>query len=399
VESIEIRSASVARDEQESLRDVERIASRDTEFLRGLLSGIRCGAVAIDRRGLLVLINRHGCEILGLDQTPPAGTPVDLAFADHPNLVRVLADAFTLSHLPNRAELDLGPHRREGTRIGFTVSHVPGKDGECVGAAIFFKDLTRIERSEEKERLKDRLAALGEMAARLAHEVRNPLAAIEVTCGLLRRRLADNGEERGLLDKITDEVRRLNGTVTSSLEFVKPLASDFKVGELLPLLERSILVAKGHHGNKSPKIGVKCGTDLPPFRMDPDQLRQVFENLLINAAEASGESGTVEVEIERIPAPASTSDQDPWGECDELVVVRVSDDGPGIPRETKERIFHPFFTTKRQGSGVGLSTVKKIVDSHGGLVDVDRSALGGARFTVRLPMTFDETADIEGQQR
>jgi signal transduction histidine kinase len=385
VVSIAIRSAPVALDEQGALRPG---AVPDTAFLRGLLAGIRCGVLAIDRRGDLVVINNHGCEILGFDQSPRAGTPVDVALADHPNLVRVLADAFTLANLPSRAELDLGPRRREGTRIGFTVSHVPGDDGECAGAAVFFKDLTRIERSEEQERLKDRLAALGEMAARLAHEVRNPLASIEVTCGLLRRRLSNDEAGRDLIDKITEEVRRLNGTVTSSLEFVKPVASSFKAGELIPILDQSILVAQRHLGAEGLTIRVKRRCEIPPFRMDPDQLRQVFQNLLINAAEATGESGAVEIDIERVPAPAGASDQDPWSECDELVVVRVSDDGPGIPHETKERIFHPFFTTKRQGSGVGLSTVKKIVDNHGGLVDVDRGALGGARFTVRLPMMF-----------
>ncbi len=399
MESIEIRSASAACDEQESMCGAAGLGAPDTTFLRGLLSGIRCGVVAVDRQGLLVLINRHGCEILGFELSPPTGTPIESALADHPNLVRVLGDAFTLATLPNRAELDLGPRRREGTRIGFTVSHVKGDDGECAGAAIFFKDLTRIERSEEQKRLKDRLAALGAMAARLAHEVRNPLASIEVTCGLLRRRLA--GDEAGLelANRITDEVRRLNATVTSSLEFVKPLASNFRPGELLPLLEQSILVAEGRHAAPSASIRMVRTCELPTFRMDPDQLRQVFENLLINAVEAAGESGTVEVDIGRVPAPAGASDQDPWGEFDELVVVRIDDDGPGIPDEVKERIFHPFFTTKRQGSGIGLSTVKKVVDSHSGLIDVDRSPLGGARFTVRIPMIFEKNRDIEGQQQ
>ena len=358
----------------------------DMAFLRGLLGGIRCGVLVVDRHGALILINRHGCEILGFPEAPGTGVRFEQALADHPRLVRVLRDAFTLATLPNRAELDLGPHRREGTRIGFTVSAIPNESGECAGAAIFFKDLTRIERCEEQERLKDRLAALGEMAARLAHEIRNPLASIEVTCGLLRRRLADDNAGRNLLDNITAEVRRLNGTVSSSLEFVKPVASTFKAGSLLPLLEDSILIARRHRGCAGVAISLRRACDLPAFRMDPDQLRQVFENLLINAAEAAGESGCVVVEVERVPAPAAAGEADPWAECDELVVVRVSDDGPGISRDVKERIFHPFFTTKNQGSGVGLSTVKKIVDSHDGLIDVDRASLGGARFTVRLPM-------------
>ncbi len=399
MESIEIRSASAACEEREAVRVAGEMSAPDNAFLRGLLSGIRCGVAAVDRSGLLVLINRHGCEILGFDQSPPAGVAVSSALADHPNLVRVLSEAFELATLPNRAELDLGPGRREGTRIGFTVSHVRGDDGECAGAAVFFKDLTRIERSEEQKRLKDRLAALGAMAARLAHEVRNPLASIEVTCGLLRRRLGDEPAGRDLVDRITEEVRRLNATVTSSLEFVKPVASNFRHGELLPLIEQSILVAEGRRAFPGATIRIARTCEVPAFRMDRDQLRQVFENLTINAAEAAGESGAVEVEIERVPAPASASDQDTWGGFDELVVVRIADDGPGIGDEVKERIFHPFFTTKQQGSGVGLSTVKKIVDSHGGLIDVDRSPLGGARFTVRLPMIFDKTGDIEGQQR
>ncbi len=399
MESIEIRSACAARDEQESMHAVEALAAPDTTFLRGLLSGIRCGVMAIDRRGSLVLINHHGCEILGLAQAPPAGTPIELALADHPNLVRVLGEAFDMVTLPNRAELDLGPKRREGTRIGFTVSHVRGDDGECAGAAIFFKDLTRIERSEEQKRLKDRLAALGAMAARMAHEVRNPLASIEVTCGLLRRRLAGEEAGRELVDRISDEVRRLNATVTSGLEFVKPVASNFHPGELLPLLKSSIVVAEGRRAAAGPSIRLARSCEVPPFRMDPDQLRQVFENLLINATEAAGESGTVEVDIERVPAPAGAGEQDAWGGFEELVVVRVADDGPGISDEIKERIFHPFFTTKSQGSGVGLSTVKKIVDSHGGLIDVDRSSLGGARFTVRLPMILEKPVNVEGQQQ
>ena len=377
----------------------EGVDGPDTAFLRGLLAGIRCGVVAIDRGGRLVLINHHGSEILGFDEAPAVGTPIDQALADHPRLAQVMIDAFTLANPPNRAELDLGPHRREGTRIGLTVSHVPGEDGECAGTAIFFKDLTRIERTEEKERLKDRLAALGEMAARLAHEVRNPLASIQVTCGLLRRRLADDASGRDLLDKITAEVCRLNGTVTSSLEFVKPVASSFSVGALLPLLEDSILVAGRRQADSGTAIRMQRTCELPPFRMDAGQLRQVFENLLINAAEAAGERGTVAIEIERVAAPAGASEQDSWGEFDELVVVRVEDSGPGIPDDVKERIFHPFFTTKNQGSGVGLSTVKKIVDSHGGLIDVDRASLGGARFTVRLPMITHKKINVEGQQQ
>jgi signal transduction histidine kinase len=152
------------------------------------------------------------------------------------------------------------------------------------------------------------------------------------------------------------------------------------------LLEESILVAGRHGAQTGTTIRVERACELPPFRMDPDQLRQIFENLLINATEAAGEDGNVAVEIERIVAADESDETDPGSDYDEFVVIHVCDDGPGIAPETSDRIFHPFFTTKPRGSGVGLSTVKRIVDNHGGLIDVDRGALGGARFTVRLPM-------------
>ena len=379
-----IRSAEVALEQHRSARSGVELGPQDNAFLRGLLGGVRCGVLAIDRDGTLVLLNLHGREILGFDAAPDPGTHFRDALATHPALVRVLSEAFEMATLPNRAELDLGPEDRPAGRIGYTVSHVPGADRDCSGAAVFFKDLTRIERAEEQERLKDRLAALGEMAARLAHEVRNPLASIEVTCGLLRRRLADDPQARELVDKVTAEVRRLNGTVTSSLEFVKPVASRMRRQSMLPLLEEAVLVASRRGGDEAASIRIERDCDLPPFRMDASQLRQVFENLLINATEAAGASGHVVVDVERTAArPSAEEAPVDW------VVVRIADDGPGIPEEARERIFHPFFTTKRQGSGVGLSTVKKIVDSHGGLIDVDRSEMGGARFTVRLPMTID----------
>ena len=138
--------------------------------------------------------------------------------------------------------------------------------------------------------------------------------------------------------------------------------------------------------------------------MDRDQLRQVFENLILNAIEAVGDSGVVRVQAERVPAPvvitvpyrpeASTGPAyDPWQSANHHAVIRVVDNGPGIPREERDKIFYPFFTTKKNGSGVGLSMVKKIVDQHRGLIDVDDAPEGGARFTVRLPMVDGSPED------
>ena len=368
----------------------------DRDFFRGLIEGMRCGILTIDRDGRVVMINEHARGILELERLPSAGDPLDMALAGHPQLAQILRESFSMSSLPNRAEIDLRCRSDRGKTIGFTLSMVPGDDGTPVGAAIFFKDLTYVEHKEEQERLRDRLAALGQMAANLAHEIRNPLASIAVSCSLLKRRVdgADPGT-RDLLDKIIAEVRRLNRTITSSLEFVRPLSLTLAPASVETVLDEAFTVATGRRGRPGVAIERVYRTASEPMLMDRAQLRQVFENLLLNALEAMGESGRLVVECATAPAPVSAStpyrpagarDSDPWQGFDRYAVVRITDTGSGIAEEHLDKLFYPFFTTKKQGSGVGLSMARKIVDSHRGLIDVESRPGAGTTFTVRLPM-------------
>lgn len=358
-------------------------------FLRGLIQGMRCGILTVDRTGRLLLLNELARQILEIGPEVGPGQDVREVLRDHPQLAQILLESFSMSTLPNRAEIDLRCRSEKGKTVGFTLSMVPGPDGSPLGAAIFFKDLTYVEHREEQERLRDRLAALGQMAANLAHEIRNPLASIEVTCSLLKRRLPPEPAARDLLDKIVAEVRRLNRTITSSLEFVRPLSLSLASSRLENVLDDAITVAQGRRGRPEIHVVRRYAAGLPAFLMDPAQMRQVFENLLLNAMEAVGEAGMVTVESDVALAPAATSIPYRPSErpaFDRYVVVRVRDDGPGIPEDVQAKLFYPFYTTKKQGSGVGLSMARKIVDCHRGLIDVESRPGQGATFTVRLPM-------------
>jgi signal transduction histidine kinase len=356
---------------------------------------MRCGILTVDRTGRLLLLNDLARQILEIGDEGSPGQDVREVLVDHPQLAQILVESFSMTTLPNRAEIDLRCRSQKGKTIGFTLSMVPGPDGAPEGAAIFFKDLTYVEHREEQERLRDRLAALGQMAANLAHEIRNPLASIEVTCSLLKRRLPPEPAARDLLDKIVAEVRRLNRTITSSLEFVRPLTLSLTTARIETVLDEAITVAKGRRGRPEIRVERKYAPSLPAFLMDPTQVRQVFENLLINAMEAVGEAGMVTVESDVTLAPAATSIPYRPSErpaFDRYVVVRVRDDGPGIPEDVQAKLFYPFYTTKKQGSGVGLSMARKIVDCHRGLIDVDSRPGQGATFTVRLPMVQAQEA-------
>jgi nitrogen fixation/metabolism regulation signal transduction histidine kinase len=165
------------------------------------------------------------------------GRPFSEVLVDLPEVVRVLQQAFDSSDLPNRAEMRL---RKTGRAMGYTLSHIHDDDGRMVGATLFFKDLTRVEQMEERERLRDRLAALGEMAAAIAHEVKNPLASIEVMAGVLKRQMTDREEALETLNDIIKEAKMANAIVVEVLEFVRPIQLQVERASLDEVLKDSI---------------------------------------------------------------------------------------------------------------------------------------------------------------
>ena len=345
---------------------------------------MRNGVIAFRRDGTLALMNDEAYRIFGL--TPSAGD-VGCPFADvlreRPEIIRVLSGAFELSHLPNRAELRLKELDRV---IGYTLSQVKDDGGGAIGAVLFFKDLTQVEQLEERERLRDRLASLGEMAAGIAHELKNPLAGIEVMAGLLRRQVPNSKDAQSLLADILSEAKLANAIVVEMLEFVRPVRLQVECTDVADVLQQSVTLAE----SKSPRGGVVVTTllepGLPTIDADCHQLWQVFTNLIANAFDALDGKGriTISVATTSIDADPAFSGIHPPTPA---VVVEVADDGPGVPADLTDRIFNPFFTTKVTGTGLGLAIVRKIVDAHDGRIDVISTPETGTRFRVTLPVT------------
>jgi two-component system nitrogen regulation sensor histidine kinase GlnL len=367
-----------------SVASVRTVAT--DEFYRDLVWSLRNGVLAVTVDGRIAVMNDVAYRILGLPQRrSDIGRPFTGVLQDQPEVARIIASAFELTHLPNRAELRL---KSSNKVIGYTISQVQDARGRVTGAALFFKDLTRVEQLEERERLRDRLAALGEMAAAIAHEVKNPLAGIEVMAGILKRQLPDSADAQSILGDIIKEAKMANAIVLEVLEFVRPIRLQVERMSLRDVITDAIALAEGHAPRGNVRVDVSVPSDLATIQGDPHQLRQLFINLLINAFEAMNGKGSVRIGATELPEEDPPVGGDAFS--GPMVQVDVVDDGPGVPADVVDRVFSPFFTTKPQGTGLGLAIVRKIINAHDGRIDMNAPPGGGTQFRVTLPVSSNQ---------
>jgi signal transduction histidine kinase len=348
----------------------------DDMFLRHMVAGMRNGVLAFTRDGRLTLINREAYNIFDIAaQSHDLGRPIAEVLQAHHEVVRVLNSVFDVHVLPNRAELRLRP---SGKVIGYTLARVHDESGRVIGASMFFKDLTRVEQLEERERLRDRLAAVGEMAAAIAHEVKNPLAGIEVMAGLLRRKITAPDAQKVLTD-IIDEAKMANKIVQEVLEFVRPIRLQVDCTAVADAVQAAVHLAETKVLRGAISVDVDLPVGLPLIQGDQHQLTQLFTNLLTNAYEAMDGRGRVSITASPTTVAAGDARR-------EAVLVELTDEGPGMASDVAERAFSPFYTTKPQGSGLGLAIVRKIVDAHDGSIDLQTAPGRGTKIRVTLPV-------------
>jgi signal transduction histidine kinase len=230
--------------------------------------------------------------------------------------------------------------------------------------------MAQVREAEEAVQRSDRLAALGQLSAGLAHELRNPLGTIKASAEMLGPRVsAENEVAREMAGFIASEVDRCNSLITRFLEFARPLGARLETADLAQILDRAVAQVE----REAPGVAVykNYTPEIPPFPMDGELMERVFYNLVLNAAQATPAGGAVTVKTRAAGGMAE---------------VAVIDRGSGIDPRNTDAIFNPFFTTKPQGTGLGLAIVSKIVDGHGGKITVESEPGKGSIFRVLLPM-------------
>jgi two-component system sensor histidine kinase PilS (NtrC family) len=357
-----------------------------------ILKNIRSGIVTVDASGSLVYANPAASQLLGLRLESQVGSRViETISTAAPELARALERAAQDGTRTSRAEGSI-TNRDRRFPIGLNTTRSEDDDGAATATATaIFQDISDQKRLDSLHARAERLEAVAELSASLAHEIKNPLAAIRSAVETLARSPRTNTDERTLSDLIVRESDRLSRLLSEFLDFARVRVA--KVGPVdLSAVARGAASLAAAHPDRPNDVEVVCVGANNGFVVegDEDLLHRAVFNLALNAVQASPHGGRVRVEL----APLSM-DQVPAGVSFDLggVALRVSDDGPGIPAEIRDRLFDPFFTTKPGGSGLGLSIVHRAIEAHSGFVFVD-SDDRGTRVTVLLPSHQSDNGEL-----
>ncbi len=358
------------RDEQ--LKSQSQDLANLMNLHRDVINSTPSGISTVDMNKVITFMNPRGKQILNLD-----GNPVG---EDICGFIPFKEDAFKFkednSASPmERYEISLGNLFNETQHLGITISALKNTDGIQTGFLVIFQDLTEIKELERELRIKDRMAALGEMAAGLAHEIRNPLASMKGSVQVLQKDLKLKGDNKQLLDIIVKESLRLNETIGDFLNYAK--GSNFKperinlsalFRESLPLLKHNEYFSDRH------ELKLECPDQDIIVLADSHQIKQLIWNLSLNAFQAMPQQGYLQITLE----PSL-----------EKGIVRIifKDTGKGIPADDISHIFQPFKSSNDKGTGLGLSIVYRIVNDHGGTIKVNSREGAGTMFEIVLPIS------------
>jgi len=352
-------------------RNAVLVATRD--FLQSVIEGSGEAIVTLDSEGRVTSWNRAAERIYGWTAREMAGQSVERVLPDDPEAradwersMRALREGGTIR------DSETTRIRRDGERITVRVTRSPLEDpsGRYIGSTAIIRDVTDLKEMEARLLERERLAAVGELAAQVAHEIKNPLAGIRGACEILAAGYRNGDPKNEMAAEVIRQVDRLNRTVEELLLFARPKELHPSPTNIHDVLDRTLGVLLDDPRTRGIEVVRRYADSMPVLRVDPQSIEQVLFNILLNAFQAVDYRGRITVTTRANGAAAR---------------IAIRDTGPGIPVGIEERIFKPFFTTRAQGCGLGLAIVRNLVQAHGGSIRAATPPGGGAEFTITLP--------------
>jgi len=352
----------------------------DLEILKeNIIQSISSGLVALDEHGKVIAFNRGAERIFGIDSLD--------AIQKHINDIIPFVMPYLKLTNPNKFT-QLSHKRSHGQQIDLllNISPLRDQDGSKKGKILVFQDTTRIREMEREVKRMEDLAMLGELAAGIAHEIRNPLASISGSIQVLNDSLSKKATHinKRLMEIILREVSRLNHLVNDFLQFARPQSIEIEEFDLNQLIMDTLYIFQNSQ-SWSQNLAVETKFFSPlKINSDPQQLKQVFWNIFLNTCEAMPKGGFICVSTDKMKGLNGS------GEYIDSVRIKVEDNGPGIDAKVIKDMFKPFSTTKKDGSGLGLAIVRRIVEGLGGKVSGQNLAGGGAAIAIILPFSIEK---------
>jgi len=341
--------------------------AREKGFLETIFNAILEGVIVTDPGGRIIYLNRAACGFFGIEAEASLGKPLG-------QVVRGL-DVEQISDLGEVVSRDLEVFYPENRFLNFYTVPLMSDDAEPVGRAIILRDLTQTRRATQETIESERFSALTLLAAGVAHEIGNPLNSLNIHLQLMQRRVQKlPARARGNFEEsiaiARQEVTRLDHIITQFLRAIRPQPLALHMESLNAIVEESVAFLAAEIQDRDILVEMDLERSLGPLEVDRDQIKQAFYNVIRNAFQAMKSGGILRIRS---------------GEDETHQFMSFSDTGGGIPPEDISRVFEPYFTTKSNGSGLGLLIVRRIVRAHGGEVHIESTPGRGLNLTIRLP--------------
>lgn len=377
------RLSKIQTSSGDKLRETEKSLTNLRALHERIVESIRSGLITTDLEGKIYTFNSAASEITGFQSQEMIGKSVFSLLGNIEHTFLPSLERTETGEQPLRFETDIVTPEEFIVHIGYGISPLYAETGETSGLIITFQDLTEIRSMEESVRRKDRLAAVGRVAAGLAHEIRNPLGAMRGAIQVLQSQTAPNTAQASLMEIILRESDRLNKIITNFLTYARPRVNNFTeidlreaVSDTFTLLKHSPDVKESHNLEyELPEHAINLSADAT-------QIKQILWNLARNAIQAMPNGGTLRIALQKLPL--------------KRVQIVFSDTGVGMSAEQVEQLFEPFSTSTTGGTGLGLSIVYQIVRDHGGTINVRSIEGKGTTITIELPTDYRQANNLNG---
>ncbi len=368
------------------IRHLETEIARRDQFFASILRNSADAIFTLDSKEKITSWNKGAEAIFGYTEEEMLGKSLEVLM---PSYLREQKELEKISAV-TQAEGYLRSYQtqrltKDGQMLDvlFTRTAIRDAQGQLIGYSSVLKNITEQKLVERHLAQTEKLSAIGELAAGLAHEIKNPLAGIKGAIEIIRDSLQPHHPHRQILGEVLSEVGRIDRSVINLLSYSKPKKPDFVKVDLVKLIESVISFLQKVPDSKGIRLHLAARCEVPQITGDENELKQLFMNMILNSLEAIEERGNVWIDVN---CPVSSR-----------VTIEVADDGPGISPEQLGKIFLPFFTSKKHGTGLGLATCKRIVTNHGGLIRVDSEPGKGTRFTIDLALNSRMPMSLEGR--